>query len=114
MSILKDPNEVFPIHFVWCNLPDGANANNASNTGQLAGATIITSTMTASSTGITIDSDDTGAVTVQGVTYGASTVASAWLSGGTAGEDYTITNLITTSDSRTLEKTVTVKVRDAV
>lgn len=114
MPVLKDPNEVFPVHFIWCNLADGANTNNAANTGELSGATISTSSMTASSTGITIDSDNTSAVTVQGVTYGANTVANAWLSGGTAGENYTITNRITTSDSRTLEKTLTVKVRDAV
>jgi hypothetical protein len=49
--------------------------------------------------GITEDSDDN-----------TTTLTTVWLSGGTAGETYTLTNTITTAGGRTDERTVHIKV----
>jgi hypothetical protein len=110
-SKLKDPDEVRPFTIVWCTLADATNDGSTSDTGELQGATISTSTWTVPS-GITKDSDNTSSVTIQGVTYSASTVATIVLSGGTDLTDYDIENEITTSDGRTLNKTITIKVRE--
>lgn len=40
------------------------------------------------------------------------TVATIWLSGGTAGQDYRLTNRITTTQGRTQDKTITIHVKD--
>ena len=82
---LKDPSAVLDWSFDW--------------TDWLAiDETIITHTVTAD-TGITVDSSDekAGFVTV-------------WLSGGTAGENYKVACLITTSANRTDERTIWIKV----
>ena len=105
----KDPNAVEPYFIVWCS-KDGTNDGTPSDTGELQGATISTSAWTVPS-GITEDSSNTGAITIAGISYGVNTVATIWLSGGTAETDYDLLNRITTSDSRTLDKTITVRVR---
>ena len=82
---LKDPSAVLDYVFDW--------------TEWLAtGETITDHTITAD-TGITVDSstEDTGKVTV-------------WLSGGTAGINYKVACLITTSAGRTDERTIWIKV----
>ena len=82
---LKDPSAVLDYVFDW--------------TEWLAtGETIDNYTITAD-TGITVDSwtEDDGKVTV-------------WLSGGTAGINYTVACLITTSAGRTDERTIWIKV----
>ena len=82
---LKDPSAVLDYVFDW--------------TGWLAtGETIANYTITAD-TGITVDSptEDAGKVTV-------------WLSGGTAGINYKVACLITTSAGRTDERTIWIKV----
>lgn len=105
----KDPNNVEPYHFVWCD-EDGTNTGGATDTGVLQGATIASYTVTAAS-GITKDSDNKAAVTIHGVSYAISTVVTVWLSGGTDNTDYDILCRIVTSDSRTLDKTMSVPVR---
>lgn len=40
------------------------------------------------------------------------TTATIWLSGGTAGEDYQLTNRITTAQGRQRDRTITIRVRD--
>ena len=107
----KDPDSVEPYFVVWCSA-DGTNDGTTDDTGELQSATISSATWTVPS-GITKDSDNTDAVTIAGVSYGANTVAAIWLSGGTAGAAYDIVCQITTSDSRTLDKTITVPVREA-
>lgn len=62
------------------------------------GETISTSTYTVTA-GITKDSDSN-----------TTTASTIWLSGGTDGTSYTITNEIVTSDSRTDNRSFTVKV----
>lgn len=105
----KDPNSVEPYFFVWCG-DDGTNDGGVNDDGELQGATISTYTVTADS-GITKDSDNKSAVTIHGVTYGASRVVTVWLSGGTHETDYSILCRIVTSDARTLDKTMIVPVR---
>jgi hypothetical protein len=41
-----------------------------------------------------------------------STSATVWLSGGTAGQAYTVTNRITTAGGRTDERSIVINVRD--
>jgi len=105
----KDPNSIEPYFIVWCD-EDGTNDGGATDNGELQGATISTATWTVP-TGITKTSDNTSAVTIQGVSYAINTVATIWLSGGTDGTDYECLCRITTSDSRTLDKTITIRVR---
>jgi len=64
-----------------------------------AGETISTSTWTVS-TGIS-----------KGSTSATSTVATVWLSGGTAGVTYTATNRIVTSAGRTDERSLMIEVK---
>jgi len=106
----KDPNAVDFYHIVWCS-EDGTNDGTASDTGELQGATISTTTWTLPA-GITKDSDNKGALTMRGITYAADTVTTILLSSGTGGLDYELLNRITTSDSRTLDKTITIPVRE--
>jgi hypothetical protein len=109
-SFIKDPNSVEPFYVVWCS-KDGTNDASTSDSGELQSATISTSDWTVP-TGITEDSEGQAAVTIQGVTYAINTVATIWLSAGVAGTDYDLVNRITTSDSRTLDHTITIKVRE--
>lgn len=102
----KGPGETRPFHVVWCSL-DGRNDGGARDTGELQGATISTSVWTVPD-GITKQSDNTSAVEIKGVTYGAGTVATIWLTGGTNLESYALRNTITTSDGRTLTADFTI------
>lgn len=60
--------------------------------------TIVTSSVTASP-GISVDS-----------TTNTNSKVTVWLSSGTAGRIYTVTNLISTNQGRTDERTITVRV----
>ena len=82
---LKDPSAVLDYAFDWTEW-------------LAAGETITDHTITAD-TGITVDSstEDAGKVTV-------------WLSGGTAGINYKVACLITTTAGRTDERTIWIKV----
>ena len=105
----KDPGNVEPYFFVWCD-KDGDNTGAETDNGDLQGATISTYTVTVPS-GITKVSDAKTAVTIHGVSYSANTVITVWLSGGTAETNYDILCEIVTSDARTLQKTMTIPVR---
>lgn len=63
------------------------------------GETITTSTITPSP-GLTIQSSSF-----------TSTVATAWVKGGTAGQPYTVTNEITSSGGRTANRTISIRVQ---
>ena len=106
----KDPNAVDFYHIVWCS-EDGTNDGSASDTGELQGATISTTDWTLPA-GITEDSENSNELTMRGITYAADTVATIVLSSGTGGLDYELLNRITTSDGRTLDKTITIMVRE--
>ena len=83
----KDPSAILDWAFDW--------------TDWLAAAETITDYIITADTGITVDSstEDDGKVTV-------------WLSGGTAGINYKVACLITTSAGRTDERTIWIKVVD--
>ena len=92
---LKDPSAVLDYAFDWTEwLATGETIAVDSETGEK----LITIT---ADTGITVDSstEDDGKVTV-------------WLSGGTAGINYKVACLITTSAGRTDERTIWIKVVD--
>ncbi len=84
---LKDPSAELDYEFDW--------------TRWLATSETIDNYTITADTGITVDSptEDTGKVTV-------------WLSGGTAGINYKVACLITTSAGRTDERTIWIKVTD--
>jgi hypothetical protein len=87
----KDPDEVLDYKLDWSDwLAETPTTED----------TITSSTYTLSSTRITKDSDsnDTDSTTI-------------WLSGGTAGEEYGITNRVATNGSRTAEASFTIQVR---
>ena len=107
---IKDPNSVETFTVVWAsksNLNDGT----ASDTGELQGETISTAAATVPAS-ITLDSENKNQTTIQGVTYAINTAHNIVLSGGTAGTDYAILSRITTSGSRTLDKTITIICRE--
>ncbi len=85
-QFVKDPDEVLDFVFDWSTWLDGDT---------------ISSDSTTVDTGLTKDSDsnDTDSVTV-------------WLSGGTAGSAYKVTNQITTAGGRTAERTIIIQVRE--
>ena len=109
-SFIKDPNSVETFTVVWAS-KDNTNDGSASDTGELQGETISTAAAQMPS-GITLDSENTTSTAIQGVTYAVNTVHNMVLSGGTAGTDYTIVSRITTSGSRTLDKTITIQCRE--
>lgn len=81
----KDPDAVLDYAFDWQYW--------------LAGGEAITSSTMIASPGINVDSSSN--------TSNRSTV---WLSGGSAGQPYTITNRVTTSLGRTDDRTITIRV----
>lgn len=105
----KDPNSIEPYFVVWCD-PTGINTGAAIDHGELQGATISSAVWTVP-TGITKVSDNTGAVTIHGVAYPINTVATIWLSSGADNTDYDLLCHIVTSDGRTLDKTIKIRVR---
>lgn len=107
----KDPNNVEPYFVIWCDIETGLNDGSKFDHGELQGATILSVTWILPS-GITKKSSNQDALTIAGVDYDVNTVATIWLEGGTHNEDYSITCRITTDDSRTLDKTIIIPVRE--
>lgn len=105
----KDPDDTDNFTFYFC-AKDGTNST-ASGGGWLAGATISSYTLTVVTGTVTVDSDNKDAVTIDGVSYGANTVVTATVSGGTDEEDAEIRCRVTTSDSRIADKTGVITVR---
>jgi hypothetical protein len=86
-TFTKDPNAVLDYQIDW--------------TAWLTGAETITTSTWTVPTGITKDSDShTTALTT------------IWLSGGTAGTKYLLTNRIVTSAARTDDRTITISVKE--
>ncbi len=106
----KDPNDKDFYHVVWCS-EDGTNDGSESDTGELQGATISTSTWTVPE-GITKVSDNKDALTMRGDSYDANTVSNILLSSGTDGTDYELLCRVVLSDTREKDKTITVPVRE--
>lgn len=81
----KDPDDVLDYSINWAR--------------ELAGDTISTSTWTVPS-GLT-----------EGISTKTDTETTVWLSSGTDGSSYDVKNRITTSSGRTMDQTVTLKVK---
>ena len=88
-SFLKDPDSVVDYVIDWATWLAGTSPVD----------TISTSTWTAE-TGITIDSDTN-----------STTRAKVWLSGGSDGTTYTVTNRIVTAGSRTADRSLRIVCR---
>jgi hypothetical protein len=106
----KDPNAVDFYFIIWCS-KDGTNDGSEDDIGELQGATIQSDSWTVP-TGITEASSNNAEITIRGVTYAINTSSTIKLSGGTAGIDYDLVNRIITSDGRTLDKTITIRIRE--
>jgi hypothetical protein len=95
-TFIKDPDAVLDYKFDWA-----ASTNATGDSDWLAsGETISTATVTVSS-GLTKDSDSI---------TDTNTTVTVWLSGGTAGNIYTVACKVVTSGSRTDERTITIEV----
>lgn len=88
-TFLKDPHAVLDYMFDW------------KSENWLGVAETITARAVTVETGLTKDSDSE-----------AGGIVTVWLSGGTAGQSYTVACKIDTSDSRTDERTIQVKVEE--
>ena len=92
----KDPIAVLDYAFDWKALTNGTGKSDWLATGE----TIASHTVTVP-TGLTLDSSTATA-----------TAVTAWLSGGTAWQSYTVTCRIVTTAGRTDERSITIKVFD--
>lgn len=90
----KDPDAVLDYVFDWAALTNGTGTSDWLESGETISSYVVTV-----GSGLTLDSDSqsSGQVT-------------AWVSGGTAGETYTVACRISTSAGRTDERTVKVRV----
>ena len=88
----KDPNEVLDYGFDW---------DDSEKPWLVSGDVIDSSTWTADSSNLTIDSSST-----------TDTVTKVWVSGGVVGETYKLTNNIVTTGGRTGERSHCVVMRD--
>lgn len=95
---IKDPSAVLDYKFDWKSLTNGSGTSDWLATGE----TISSKTITAGA-GLTVDSSSI---------TDTNTSVTAWLSGGSAGTDYTVACRIVTSDGRTDERTITIQCRD--
>ena len=97
-TFVKDPDAVLDYKFDWKALTNG----NGSSDWLQSGETISTKTISAD-TGITVG---TSSIT------DSSTSVTVWISAGTAGTDYAVKCKITTTGSRTDERTMMIAVRN--
>ena len=92
---VKDPDEVKDYVFGW----NGTTPGPALSSGDSVSSYIV-----GVEAGLTLDSSEE---------YEDDAVR-VWLSGGTDGNDYTVTCTVTTAQGRTLEATMLIKVRDSL
>jgi hypothetical protein len=106
-----DPDETDFYFIVWCD-KDGTNDGSENDSGRLQGATITTSAWTITPSGeLNEITSNTAAVQIKGVSYPVNTVATIKVDSGVDGNDYVATNEITTTDGRTLNKSITIRAR---
>jgi hypothetical protein len=92
----KDPDATLDYRFDWKAKTNGTGRQDYLQSGE----TIVSHSIIASS-GITIESSGT---------VDSDTAVIVWVSGGTAGQTYTLTCRITTSDDRTDDRTASLPV----
>ncbi len=89
---IKDPNEVLDYEVDWADEEQPRLED---------GETLLTSTFSIVEGDVVIDSS----------TFASSGLATVWLSGGTAGTKCVILNRVTTSEDRTYDQSVTLRIR---
>jgi len=94
----KDPDSVLDYKFDWKALTNSSGLSDWLGSGE----TIASHTITADA-GITVDSS---------ALSDTNTSVTVWLSGGTDQTTYSVTCQIVTSDSRTDDRTIQIKVRE--
>ncbi len=99
-TITKDPDAVLDYKIAWKDWLDGD--------------TIATSTWTiaAGLTGSSQSINSGGTVTIEDVVHPVSSVTTTWLTGGTAGTRYRVTNRVATAGGRTDDRSFDVIVQD--
>jgi hypothetical protein len=80
--------------------PNEAYEHAIDYTGVLGGDTILSSAWASAPAGL-----------VHGLDSNTPSTATLWISGGVAGEDYTLTNTVITAGGRTFERWLTVRIR---
>ncbi|MCW5623912.1 MAG: hypothetical protein KIT73_04235 [Burkholderiales bacterium] len=96
----KDPDATLDYHMAWSRLLDGDTISTAMWTVP-AGLTKVSQSVNVSP------------VVVDRVTHPAGSVATVWLSGGTAGAEYAVTCRVVTVGGRTDERSFRVVMREA-
>ena len=97
-TFIKDPDAALDYKFDFAALTNGSGDSD-----WLASGETISSYEVTVDDGLTLDSDSLA---------NSDTSVVAWLSGGTAGSNYKVTCAITTSEGRTDELTMVIKVRE--
>lgn len=95
--IVKDPDAVLDYSIAWDEWLDGDTIASATWT--------VTSGLTKGA-----ESINSGSVVLNGVPRPAASVATVWLSGGTAGTTYTVTCRVVTAAGRTEDRSFRVQV----
>ena len=95
-NFLKDPDAVLDYKFDWQALTNGSGDSD-----WLASSETIDTYTIEADTGITVDSDSK---------TDADTSITVWLSGGTVETSYDIRCEIVTTDNRTDERTITIRI----
>ncbi len=110
-SYTKDPDgiEIYPV--IWCS-DDGTNDGTTTDKGYLQGETISSIATPDFPAGLTKDSENKDATTIQEDVYAINTIHNIKISGGVDGTDYKVTSRIVTSTGRSEDKTITIHVRE--
>lgn len=104
---IKDPDAILDWRFDWKPLTNSSEGGTSDWLG--ADETISTDT---DGFAIIISPSETGGLQEDSSELtDAGTSVTVWLSGGEAGQDYTVTCRITTTENRTDDRSITVKVR---
>ena len=98
---IKDPDARLDYYFDWKALTNGTGESD-----WLAGGETITAFTVTADAGITVDDDPAPAL------INGATAVKVWLSGGTAGRVYAVTNHIETSAGRTDDRTLMIRVQE--
>jgi len=97
-TFIKDPDAVLDYKFDWKALTNGTGTSDWLQTAE----TIASHTIDA----------DTGITVASSALSDANTSVTVWLSGGTAGTDYSVRCEVVTSGARTDERTMTIQCRE--
>jgi hypothetical protein len=101
----KDPDEVLDYDLVWTNRLYSADELDLVDAGQ----TVVPADTIATSQWILDDGSD--GLLVMDSTGQSDAVTKVWLSGGTLGQSYQLTNRVVTAGARTMDQSVRLKIK---